>query len=417
MANKIIIDGGTRLAGEIDLQGAKNSVLPILAATILGNSPSVIHNCPQLSDVDAAIEILENFGCSVKREGHAVWVDPTDMDKEEIPLDLMRKMRSSVIFLGAVLGKLGRAKLSYPGGCELGPRPIDLHIDGLRRLGAHIKEDYGFFHCEAPSLLGCSINLSIPSVGATENIMLAAVKSDGVTTIINAAKEPEIEDLQDFLNQMGGKITGAGTAVVTIEGVSSLTGAEHRVIPDRIVAATYLCFAAATGGEIVINQADIRHLQHILALLKGTGCEIRCLDDQILISQKGEVTPVKTIQTMPYPGFPTDAQAPVMAYLAKAEGTSVFVETIFENRFKHVGELCRMGADIRVIGRTAIVYGVPRLHGAQVQCGDLRGGAALLVAALSAEGQSEISEIHHIERGYEDVVENLSKLGAKIKRM
>lgn len=417
MANKIMIDGGNRLSGQIDLQGAKNSVLPILAATILGNSPSVIHNCPNLSDVDAAIEILENFGCKIIREKHTIWVDPVGMNREEIPLDLMRKMRSSVIFLGAVLGRMGKAKLSSPGGCELGPRPIDLHIDGLRRLGADIVEDYGFFHCEASQLEGCPISLSIPSVGATENIILAAATSTGVTTIINAAKEPEIEDLQNFVNKMGAKVTGAGSAVITIEGVPTLAGAEHHVIPDRIVGATYLCFAAATGGEIEINQVNTQHLQNILSLLRETGCEIATEKDRIFLSRKKAIVPVKTVQTMPYPGFPTDAQAPVMAYLTKALGTSVFIETIFENRFKHVGELCRMGADIRVIGRTAIVYGVPRLQGAQVQCGDLRGGAALLVGALAAEGTSEITEIHHIERGYDNVVETLSGLGAKIIRM
>lgn len=417
MASKIVIEGDKRLMGAIDLQGAKNSVLPILAATILGNSPSVIHNCPNLTDVDAAIEILHNFGCRIKREDHAVWVDPAGMDKEEIPLDLMRKMRSSVIFLGAVLGRLGRAKLSFPGGCELGPRPIDLHIDGLRKLGARIEEDYGFFYCEASNLTGAAVHLTLPSVGATENLMLAAAKSQGVTTITNAAKEPEIEDLQNFLNQMGAKITGAGTATVTIEGVPSLMGTEHWVIPDRIVAATYLCFAAATGGEITVRRAETRHLEGILSLLRESGCQIRTGGGEIHLTRKGSILPIKTVQTMPYPGFPTDTQAPVMAYLAKAAGTSVFVETIFENRFKHVGELCRMGADIRVVGRTAIVCGLPRLHGAAVQCGDLRGGAALLVAALAAEGRSEITEIHHIERGYEDVVETLTALGADIQRI
>ena len=417
MTDKIVVEGGRRLSGSIELQGAKNSVLPILAATILGDSPSVLHNCPRLTDVDAAVEILENFGCGVTQRENIIEIDPENMSRMEIPFCLMRKMRSSVIFLGAVLSRMKKAVLSSPGGCELGPRPIDLHIEALRKLGATITEDFGFFQCTADKIRGCQINLSMPSVGATENIMLAAAKSQGITTIINAAKEPEIEDLQSFLNKMGAKIFGAGTAVITIEGVEKLSGAEHTIIPDRIAGATYLCCAAITGGEIELTHANVNHLHSIISLLEETGCYVKTENNTIYLDQKGIISPIKTVQTMPYPGFPTDAQAILMAYLTLASGISVFIENIFESRFKHVGELCRMGADIRIIDRTAIVYGTKKLKGTQVQCPDLRGGAALLVAALAAEGVTEITEISHIARGYENVTQNLAKLGAKIQRM
>lgn len=414
---RLVIEGGRPLNGEIHMQGAKNSVLPILAATILGKTKSAISNCPKLKDVDSAIKILKHLGCKVVREDNTVIVDPSELNTCEIPLNLMREMRSSVIFLGAILGRCHQAQMSFPGGCELGPRPIDLHIGAFKRMGAIIKDEHGIFNCTAHELVGTSINLPFPSVGATENIMLAGSVSKGVTTIYNAAKEPEIEDLQSFLNKMGAKIKGAGGSVIEIEGVETLNGVEHEVIPDRIATATYLTAAAITGGDITIHDVENRHITSILHLLEETGCNVRTYDKAVHLSRHEPIGPIKIIQTMPYPGFPTDAQALMMAYLTMARGTSVFVETIFDSRYKHVAELCRMGADIRVIGKMAVVYGVDKLTGAKVECGDLRGGASLVIAALAAEGISEVSHLHHIDRGYDSLTSNLSCLGANIKRI
>jgi UDP-N-acetylglucosamine 1-carboxyvinyltransferase len=414
---RLIIEGGNPLKGELILQGAKNSVLPILAATILGDGESVIENCPNLRDVASAVEILRHLGCKVICDKNRVTVDPGSLSKCEIPLNLMREMRSSVIFLGAILGKCHEAQMSFPGGCELGPRPIDLHIDALKRLGVDIKEEHGMFKCEVKELCGTCINLSFPSVGATENIMLAGAVSKGITVIHNAAKEPEIEDLQTFLNKMGARIKGAGGSTIEIEGVGRLHGTQHRIMPDRIVAATYLTASAITGGDVTLHQANSQHLIPILHVFEETGCEVLVRGSDIRLTRPGGIKPAKIIQTMPHPGFPTDAQAIIMAYLTLAQGTSVFVETIFESRYKHVGELCRMGADIRVVGRMAVVYGVSALMGAKVECGDLRGGAALVIAALAAEGKSEVSHLHHIDRGYEKFEQNLYALGADIKRI
>lgn len=415
--NYLKITGGVRLHGELEIQGAKNSVLPILAATLLNAGESVIHHCPKLQDVDASIRILKQLGCSARWEGTTLTIHTQDMNCGEIPDHLMREMRSSVIFLGAILGRCGRAVLSYPGGCELGPRPIDLHLDALRAMGAQIEERGGYLHCSAPKLQGCEITLSLPSVGATENVILAACGAEGTTVLCNAAREPEIVDLQAFLRAMGADVQGAGSSTVVIRGQKKLHDCEHRVISDRIVAATYLAAAAAAGGEILLRHVDYRHLSPVTAALKEAGCTVRSHLDWVQLQSSGGLRAIRPVRTAPYPGFPTDAQAVLMAAMLKSRGTTVFIENIFENRYRHVDELTRMGANIRTEGRVAVVCGVPVLHGARVRSTDLRGGAALAVAALSAQGESVVSELHHIDRGYADLAGDLARLGARIARV
>lgn len=412
---KIIIQGGRKLEGELKIQGSKNSVLPILAATVLTDEPCVLHHCPNLRDVESAISILRHLGCRVQRQGDTITVEGS-VQRSDIPLDLMREMRSSVIFLGAILSRCGQAKMSFPGGCELGPRPVDLHIAGLRKLGAELDDQGGSLEGRASHLRGCHVQLSFPSVGATENLMLAAACSEGVTTIGNCAKEPEIEDLQAFLCSMGARITGAGSSTIRIEGVARLHGTEYTVMPDRIVAATYLASVASAGGHALLTHVSPGHLESITELLQESGCTLKQEADRIAIWRDGPLHSLRMVRTMPYPGFPTDAQSILMACMITAQGTSVFVENIFENRYKQVGELTMMGADIRVNGRTAVVTGVPHLHGAQVQCTDLRGGAALAVAALAAEGTTEITKISHIQRGYDNLEGCLRRLGADVCR-
>ena len=408
------IEGGRPLSGSLSVQGAKNSVLPILAAAVLAPGQSVIHNCPDLSDVSATLDILRLLGCRTEREGDTVLVDASALCRSDIPDRLMREMRSSVIFLGALLARLGEAELTYPGGCELGPRPIDLHLAGLRDLGAQIREEGGFLHCSAARLTGREIVLALPSVGATENLMLAACGAPGVTVISNAAREPEIVDLQEFLNACGADVAGAGSSAVVIRGGRKLHGCRYRCMSDRIVAATYLCAACAAGGDIFLRRAREEHLATVTASLRQAGCAITSDTAGIACRCIGRPRAVRPVRTAPYPGFPTDAQAILMAALVRSEGTTVFEENIFENRYRHVDELIRMGADIRVSGRTAVVTGVEHLSGAAVRCTDLRGGAALCVAALAAEGESRLFETGHIERGYEDIVRDLGALGARI---
>ncbi len=411
------IKGGRRLAGSVSVQGAKNSALPILAACILARGKSVIHNCPDLRDVNAASLILMHLGCSVIRESGYVTVDSSGMTGCTIPDKLMREMRSSVIFLGAILGRTGEAVLSMPGGCELGPRPIDLHLSSLRALGAEITEDGGNIICKAKRLKGAQIELPIPSVGATENAILAAVTAEGVTTIANAAREPEITDLALYLSRLGAKISGAGTSVVKIEGASLNGDVEHTVMPDRIVAATYLAAAASARGEIELLNIVPRHISTITGVLSEMGCIVRPNESSIYLLAPEQLRSARPVITRPYPGFPTDAQPPVMAASIKAAGTTVFVENIFENRYRHVSELLRMGADIKTEGRVAIVSGVEKIHGASVKATDLRGGAALVIAALGAEGESDISGLSHIDRGYDNLEGDLKRLGADIRRI
>lgn len=412
----IRIDGGRRLYGSVSVHGAKNSVLPIMAASLLACGETVLHNCPNLSDVDAAIRILVHLGCTVNREGEKVYVDSKTLTRCDIPHNLMREMRSSVIFLGAILARLGEAVLSLPGGCELGPRPIDLHLSALRAMGAEIDEEGGNIICKAKNLKGCRINLSFPSVGATENTMLAAAKCAGTTIITNAACEPEIWDLQSYLRRLGVKVHGAGTSVLTVEGCGQKGNTEHWVIPDRIVAATYLACAASTSGVVELTGVCPHHIVTVTETLEEMGCDIRTGSDTILINAEKPRRAVKPIITKPYPGFPTDAQPPIMAASLTAEGTTVFVENIFENRYRHVAELQRLGANIKTEGRVAIVSGVKKLYGAPITSTDLRGGASLVVAALGAEGTTEISGVAHIDRGYDDIVSILESLGAQILR-
>lgn len=413
----IIIDGSERLRGEIDVQGSKNSSLPILAATVLIDGISVIHNCPELTDVNAAVKILEHLGCRVTRDNRTVTVDASGVSDYCIPDSLMREMRSSIVFLGSVLGRTGNAVLSSPGGCEIGLRPIDLHLSSLRKLGAQIDESGGEIRCSMPRrTAGTVISLSFPSVGATENIILATAFSEGRTVILNAAREPEIADLARFLNSSGCKIEVGREGTVVIDGASQSRGCEHSVISDRIVALTYLCATAATGGDVTLNNVSTCDFFSVLPLLEAAGCRINSSRDSVRIRMSGRPKAIRDIRTMPYPGFPTDAQAPFMAMVSVAKGTSVIVENIFESRFKHVSELGKMGARIKIEGKVALIDGVERLKGARVKSPDLRGGASLVIAGLAAEGRTVITGLEHIDRGYEKIEESFKNLGAHIYR-
>lgn len=413
--SKLIIDGGRRLKGEVRLQGAKNSVLPVLAATLLIKGISVIHNCPDISDVDVALKILRFLGCICERAGDTVTVDASDVICDRIPDELMREMRSSVMFLGAILSRCKSAVISSPGGCELGPRPIDLHLKALSELGYDIDDKNGYIICSKQGRgYGGTVNLAFPSVGATENSILASALSEGNTLITGAAKEPEIVDLADFLNEAGAKIRGAGTDTIYIEGVSRLDSVEHRVIPDRIVAATLMAAAASTQGEIAILQANPNHLKAVINCFKEMGCDINIGSDYLKIKANSRPRALHLTKTMVYPGFPTDAGPLLCSALTVSNGCSVFVETIFENRFRYMDELVRLGAKIRVQNRVAVIEGVNTLKGAKVSCTDLRGGAALVIAGLSAVGITEIHDVFHIERGYEKIAELFNALGAKI---
>ena len=415
--SRLLINGGKPLNGTAKIQGAKNSVLPILAATVLCGDVCVIRGCPNLRDVSAAVNILECLGCKVKRECDTVTVDAKGVTERDLPDALMRRMRSSITFLGAITARCGKAKMCSPGGCEIGPRPIDLHIKALRELGIKVTESGGYTETEADVIKGGDIHLDFPSVGATENIMLAASLGKGKTTIWNAAKEPEIWDLQEFLCKMGADIKGAGSDIIEITGVKKLHGAEHFVIPDRIVAATYLCAASMCGGVINLTNVCPAHIKSVISVLKDTGMDIKEDGSSITLMSNGRILPLDILRTMPYPGFPTDAQAPFAALLGLAEGTSVIVENIFENRFKYCDELCRMGADITVSGKVAVIRGVKRFYGANVTAMDLRGGAALAAAGVAALGETQIDGVELIERGYESIENDLRKLGADIKKV
>jgi len=412
--DRFIVTGEVQLTGKIRVSGAKNATLPIMAATLLCSGVSIIHDVPQLSDIKAMQEILKLLGANITREEKMLIIDTSNVGKQEIPEHLMREMRASVFLMGPLLGRFRKVRVSYPGGCAIGPRPIDLHIKALEKIGAKIKESYGFIEAEAPLLTGAEIHFDFPSVGATENAMMAAVLAKGTTIIRNAAREPEVCDLQVFLNRMGAKITGAGTDTIRIDGVEKLLPAEHHVMPDRIQAGTFLIAGAITQGDVTVENISPECLFSVTDKLEEIGAVINTGSDYIRI-RAGELRGVD-IKTLPYPGFPTDLQAPMLSLLTVAKGTSIITETIFENRFKHVDELMRMGAKIKVEGRTAIIRGVSKLTGTMVAAPDLRAGAALVLAALAAEGVSEIEQVYHIDRGYEQLEQKLQLLGANIIR-
>lgn len=413
---KYIINGGSALNGKVFLQGAKNAVLPLFAAALLTEEEVVLHNCPDLLDVDNMARILQSIGADVERHGETIKIRG-NLNSYEIPYGLAKELRSSIFLLGSVLARRKKAKVAYPGGCDIGLRPINIHLYAFRELGVKIEEKYGYIYCDASNMQGSHINFDYPSVGATENVMLLAATAKGITTISNAAREPEIEGLQDFLNLMGAKVSGAGTPFITIEGVESLKGTEYTTIPDRIVAGTYLMACAICGGEVELIGARPAHLHALLSKLSKSGCKIKVNNDKIYIKADRRLLPFERVETQPYPGFPTDLQAPLCALASVACGNTVVIENIFETRFKHVPELIKMGARIIVSGSVASIRGVERLRGAEVTAMDLRGGAALVLAGLNAKGTTIINEVHHIERGYENFDAILSSLGADIVKV
>ncbi len=411
------IIGGKKLNGSISVHGAKNSILPILSACILIKGISVIHNCPNLSDVEITIDILRYLGAKVERKGDTLTVDASDINRFDILESQMKELRSSIIFLGALASRAEKACLYLPGGCEIGLRPIDLHLKGLKALGYNVYTN-GHNVCAAKkNVRGTEIVLPFPSVGATENIILASVLAPGTTTVINAAREPEIGDLISFLNGAGAKISGISTPTIVIEGVKNLHGVEHTVIPDRILATTLMSACAITGGEVELDKVCLEHIMPTLPVFKEMGCTVSVNDKSLCMKSPEKLKRVKKIETMAYPGFPTDCQAIVMATLSVANGTSIIKESIFENRFKHIEQLNLFGTDISVNDRIAVVNGVKNIYAADVKCTDLRGGAAVVIAALKANGESTVRDIHHIDRGYERIENQLKSLGADIKRI
>lgn len=415
--SSLIINGKKKLGGEISVHGAKNSALPILAASVAVGDECIISNCPQLSDISATVNILRGLGCRADVSGSQITVNSGTLSFNEIPDSLMRELRSSFIFMGALLSRTGRAVMCAPGGCEIGVRPVDIHLLAFRQMGVEIREDAGRIVCEAPGgLKGAEINLSFPSVGATENIILAALRAKGTTYIKNAAAEPEIKDLAGFLNSCGADINGAGGSTVVVHGKEKLRGTHYSVMPDRIVAVSYLAAAAVTGSELTVSNACPGHIGTVLSAFEQSGCRFNYEKNKIKINPPRRLHKMGTIRTMPYPGFPTDCQAIIMAMASVARGTTIINENIFESRFRHVGELNRMGADITVTGRSAIVNGVKSLYGSCVKATDLRGGMALVLAALSAEGKSIIENTEFIDRGYEKAERDFSLIGADIRR-
>ena len=415
--DKFIIDGGEKLYGKVRVHSAKNTVLPLLAASVLTDEQVKIRGVPAINDVENMLHILSEVGCVIKRQKDCAVIDSSNAVSHEIPTRLTKELRSSVFMLGSVLTRFRRAKISYPGGCDIGLRPIDLHLSGLKKLGVEIVEKDGYIHCSAERLQGAEILLDFPSVGATENIILAAVKAAGITVIRNAAKEPEISDLQRFLNAMGAKVRGAGGGTIVVEGVERLHGVDYTPIGDRIEAGTYLIAAASCGGEMEIEGVPAENIAALLHKLRENGCKIHTKNDKIELYSDGKLKSVNLVETMPFPGFPTDLQAQYSALSATAKGATLVVENLFETRYRYAAELKRMGADITVRGRAAFIRGVEKLHGASVTAGDLRGGAALVVAALRAEGQSSVMDLSHIDRGYAEFEGTLRNLGAKIKRV
>lgn len=409
-----IIEGGRRLEGEVNISGSKNASLPIIAASILNNNITKLYNVPNIHDTQITLEILKILGCKIGKKSDKIIIDSRNMKKTEIPEELMRQMRSSVVLAGAIIGRFKEAKISYPGGCDIGARPIDLHLKGFRKLGIEVEEESGFIKCKCEKVIGNTIHLDFPSVGATENIMLASVLAEGETIINNAAMEPEITDLQNMLNRMGAKITGAGTNIIKIVGVKKLKEVSYTVMPDRIEAGTFLCAGAITEGKIKLNNVNVEHIAPVINKLEECGCKIEILKNSVKLEAPKKLKSVD-IKTMPYPGFPTDMQSVFATVLTVSKGPSIVVENIFENRYKYTNELKRMGAKITVEGKTAIIKGIKRLNGTCVTSTDLRGGAALVLAGLQAKGKTTVNNIEYILRGYENLDKKLSMLGARIK--
>ena len=416
---KLIVKGGNRLVGAVKTSGAKNAVLPIIAASILGTTPSHLDEVPMLEDVHTISEVLKCLGLSVEcsPEKNVLDIDSNEITSYEAPYELVRTMRASFLVMGPLLARIGKARISMPGGCAIGARPIDIHLKGFEALGVKIEQGHGYIEASAPEgLKGTSIYFDFPSVGATENIMMAASLAEGTTILENAAEEPEIVDLANYLNKMGAKIRGAGTDTIRIEGVDKLHGADYTIIPDRIEAGTYMIAAAMTGGDIVVENVLPEHQKPLIAKLREAGAVVEEDIDKVRVIGKNQLKAV-SIKTLPYPGFPTDMQAQMMAMMVIAEGRSKVTETVFENRFMHVVELNRMGAQISTEGRSAVIDGPCKLTGCDVRATDLRAGAAMILAGLVAEGTTRIGDLHHIDRGYENIVAKLKKLGADIERV
>jgi UDP-N-acetylglucosamine 1-carboxyvinyltransferase len=412
---KFLIEGQRPLKGEIKVGGAKNAALPIIASSLLADSKIVLEDIPKLRDVTNLCSIIQDMGADVKRDGHTLIIDPTAVNKTEADHELARKLRASYYILGVMLAKEGEARTTLPGGCNIGNRPIDLHLKGFRALGAEVNLDHGVVDLKADKLEGAEIYLDYPSVGATINIMIAASRAEGKTVIENAAREPEIVDLANFLTVMGANIKGVGTDVIKIEGVKEMHGVEHRIIPDRIEAGTYMIAAAITGGNIFVRNVLTEHVKPLIAKMHEMGIVVEEDISGVRVKANGELKTVD-VKTLPYPGFPTDMQSQMMALLTQADGTSLIIETVWENRFMHVDELKRMGAEIKIDGHSALIK-PGRLTGAEVKATDLRAGAALILAGLAAEGKTEVRDIYHVERGYENIDKKLQAVGARIKKV
>ncbi|AOQ23511.1 UDP-N-acetylglucosamine 1-carboxyvinyltransferase 1 [Moorella thermoacetica] len=412
----LVINGGQRLEGVVVVQGAKNAALPIMAATLLATGECRLQRVPRLQDVSVMAAVIRSLGMKVERRGDELLVAPESTVTPEVPAELMRQLRASNLVMGPLLGRWHYFRVPYPGGCAIGSRPMDLHIKGLMAMGAEVTEKLGYIEARTTGLRGTSFYLDFPSVGATENLMMAAALAEGVTTLYNAAREPEIVDLQNFLNAMGARIRGAGRDTIRIEGVKELKGCDYKIIPDRIEAGTFLAAAAATGGDVLVQDCQPEHLMAVLAKLGEMGARIIIKKEAIRIQGPGRPRAVDC-KTLPYPGFPTDMQPQFMALMSVADGTSIMVESIFENRFKHASELRRLGADIKIEGRVAVINGVPGLSGSMVEASDLRAGAALVIAGLLAEGQTLVEGVHHLDRGYEQLEKRLGDLGADIQRL
>lgn len=411
-----IIEGMSNLEGIVEIGGSKNSALPILASTVIVGKEYIIRNVPDIEDVRMMLEILSSMGCKTKYEDDTVLIDTRELNTYSVPENLVKKIRSSIILMGAILCRTGNVEIAFPGGCEIGLRPIDLHLKGLRKLGVEIQEKNGILCGSVTNPLGCEIQLDYPSVGATENLMLFSVGASGTTVIYNAAKEPEIIDLQNFLNKCGFVVDGAGTGTVTIEGkkIEDKSLIEYKIIPDRIEAGTYLSLASSINSKIYIKNIEKAHFKSITSLYEDAGCEIRETHGTVVVTNRGRLKAIEKVTTQPYPGFPTDMQAQFMSSMAIAKGNTIIEETVFDSRYKHVPELQKMGADITTVGRVAVINGVTKLHGAEVDSKDLRGGAALVIAAIGAEGTTKINNIYHINRGYEKFMKKLRNLGVII---